>query len=325
MRIAILGSEYSWSVKQIEEAAERRGHAVDFIRMKDIVIEMDPKLKVTVNGFRDMKVYDVILRRRIIENFMQSLVVASYMKKHKKVVISKRADIGQSLDDKMTQAIKFEKGGVPHLPVFQALSYKNAIRLLKKVDYPIIIKGLIGTKGREVFKAGSRSAALKILKKEKYPKVLIQEFVDIKNDYRVFVIGKRVVGCMKRKIPEGEYRANVAQGAEVEKIKVSKNIKELALKAVKVLGYEIAGVDIIYRKKRPRILEVNASPGFKGFNKAIGKNVEEDIVAYIERRVKKHKRELRKGKVKKNGISKVRPASKKKTRWQKFIGTLWEK
>lgn len=339
MRIAILGCENSWSVKRIIEEGEKRGHVVEFIRTEDIVIEMDPKLKVTVNGYRDMKIYDVLFRRRIVNNFMQSLVVASYMKRHNKVVISRGADIGQSLDDKMTQAIKLRKAGLPHLPTFQALSRKNSLRLLKKVSYPVIIKGLVGTKGKEVFKADSRSSALKILKKEKYHRVLIQEFINIKSDRRVFVVGKKVLGVMKRIIPEGSFKANVAQGATVKKVKLSKQVKHLALKAVKVLGYEIAGVDVIYRKKKPRILEVNASPGFKGFSEATGINVSEEMIKYIERRYKAHRIESKKKREKKalrkknraerlGGDSAERPVAEKdnnKSRWQKFIGTIWEK
>ncbi|MBU2595296.1 hypothetical protein KJ713_00470, partial [Patescibacteria group bacterium] len=221
MKIAILGCERSWSVRKIEEIAKKRGHQVTFIRDRDLVVKIDPKLEVSINGIKDLKNYDVLLRRRIVHGYLQSLIAARYMRRHGKLALPTRIDVGQALDDKMTQAVKLHSAGVRHLPVFQALTRKNALRLLKMVDYPIIIKGIIGTKGRQVFKVNTKSAALKIIKKYRYANVLIQEFVNIKHDRRIFVVGKKVLGVMKRIIPKGEYRANIAQGARAEKAKLS--------------------------------------------------------------------------------------------------------
>ncbi len=268
MKIAILGCERSWSVRKIESVAEKRGHKVTFLRVKDLIIKIDPRLEVSINGNIDLKNFDILMRRRIVDGYLQSLIAASYMRRHNKLVIPRRIDIGQALDDKMTQAVKLHFAKIRHIPVFQALSRKNALKLLKEVDYPIIIKGIVGTKGKEVFKVNSRSAALKIIKKYRYPNVLIQEFVNIKHDRRVFVVGQKVLGVMKRIIPKGEYRANVAQGASTAKALLSKELKKIALKATKILNYDIAGVDVIYRKEKPAVLEVNASPGLKGFSKA---------------------------------------------------------
>src|SRR3989304_2477088 len=245
MKIAILGCERSWSVKKIEEEAKKRGHQVAFVRDKDLVVKIDPKLEVSINGIKDLKNYDVLLRRRIVNGYLQSLIAARYMRRHGKLALPARIDVGQALDDKMTQAVKLHSAKVRHIPVFQALTRKNALRLLKMVDYPIIIKGIIGTKGKQVFKINTKSAALSIIKKYKYANVLIQEFVNIKSDRRVFVVGKKVLGVMKRIIPKGEYRANIAQGAKAEKGKLSNELKRIALKAAKTLDYDIAGVDVI--------------------------------------------------------------------------------
>jgi len=294
MKIAILGCERSWSVKKLEEEAKKRGHKITFIKISDLVFEIDPKLKVSINGIKDLKNFDILMRRRIVEGYLQSLVAASYMRKHNRLVIPRRVDVGQAYDDKMTQAVKLHNGGVKHLPVFQTLSRKNAIKLLNTVDYPIIIKGLIGTKGKQVFKVNSKSAALKLLKKYKYANVLIQEFVNIKHDYRVFVVGKKILGIMKRVIPEGEYRANVAQGAKTVKTKLSKRVKKIAMQAIKILKYDIAGVDVIYHKKMPAVLEVNASPGLEGFSKTTKINVAEKIIKYLEKRQRFHMKKLQK-------------------------------
>lgn len=323
MKIAILGCERSWSVKKIEEAALKRGHQVTFVRDKDLVVKIDPKLEVSINGIKDLKNYDVLLRRRIVNGYLQSLIAARYMRRHGKLALPARIDVGQAFDDKMTQAIKLHSAGIRHIPVFQALTRKNALRLLKMVDYPIIIKGIIGTKGKQVFKVNTKSAALKIIKKYKYANVLIQEFVNIKSDRRVFVVGKKVLGVMKRIIPKGEYRANIAQGAKAEKTELSNELKNIALKAARTINYDLAGVDIIYRKKKPAVLEVNSSPGLEGFSKATGINVAEEIVLYLEKRFNKHQKRLKKGKKIKN--KETKKAEKKRVWWKKNIKEIFGK
>jgi len=323
MKIAILGCERSWSVRKIEEIAKKRGHQVTFIRDRDLVVKIDPKLEVSINGIKDLKNYDVLLRRRIVHGYLQSLIAARYMRRHGKLALPTRIDVGQALDDKMTQAVKLHSAGVRHLPVFQALTRKNALRLLKMVDYPIIIKGIIGTKGRQVFKVNTKSAALKIIKKYRYANVLIQEFVNIKHDRRIFVVGKKVLGVMKRIIPKGDYRANIAQGARAEKAKLSNELKSIALKAARTLDYDIAGVDVIYRKKKPAVLEVNSSPGLKGFSKATGVNVAGEIIIYLEKRYRIHKRKLKKHKTIKN--EKTKQEKEKRGWWNKNIGEIFGK
>lgn len=282
-----------------------------FIRDKDLVVKIDPKLEVSINGITDLKNYDILLRRRIVHGYLQSLIAARYMRRAGKLSIPTRIDVGQALDDKMTQAVKLHSAGVRHIPVFQALTRKNAMRLLKMVDYPIIIKGIVGTKGKQVFKVNTRSAALGIIKKYKYANVLIQEFVNIKHDRRVFIVGKKALGVMKRIIPKGEYRANIAQGAKARKAKLSKELKEIALRAAKTLDYDIAGVDVIYRKGKPAVLEVNSSPGLKGFSRSTGINVAGEIITYLEKRYRIHKRKLKKDKQLKNNNN------EKEGRWWK--------
>jgi len=323
MKIAILGCERSWSIKKIEKVARLRGHHVTFVRDKDLVVKINPKLEVSINGIKDLKNFDVLLRRRIVNGYLQSLIAARYMRRHGKLTIPARTDVGQALDDKMTQAVKLHSAKVRHIPVFQALTRKNAIRLLRMVDYPIIIKGIVGTKGKEVFKVNTKSAALKIIKKYKYANVLIQEFVNLKHDRRVFVIGKKVLGVMKRIIPKGEYRANIAQGARAEKAKLSLELKLLALKAARTLDYDIAGVDVIYRKGKPAVLEVNSSPGLKGFSKATGINVAGEIVNYLEKRFKLLQNKTRKGKESRK--KKIKKEEIKKGWWKKNIGEIFGK
>jgi ribosomal protein S6--L-glutamate ligase len=55
-----------------------------------------------------------------------------------------------------------------------------------------------------------------------------------------------------------------------------------ALKAAKVLGLSVAGVDMLQSKRGPLIMEVNSSPGLEGIEKATGENIAGKIIEYME-------------------------------------------
>ncbi len=58
----------------------------------------------------------------------------------------------------------------------------------------------------------------------------------------------------------------------------------MALRAAALCGLDIAGVDLLETKAGPLLLEVNAAPGFEGFERAGERGVPSRIADYIETR-----------------------------------------
>jgi ribosomal protein S6--L-glutamate ligase len=87
---------------------------------------------------------------------------------------------------------------------------------------------------------------------------------------------------MKRKAKPGEFRSNVHLGGSVENYVLTEQEKESAIKAAKVLGLSVAGVDLIQSNRGPLVLEVNSSPGLEGIEKASGIDVADKIIEYLE-------------------------------------------
>ena len=87
---------------------------------------------------------------------------------------------------------------------------------------------------------------------------------------------------MKRKAKPGEFRSNVHLGGSVEKYDLTEQEEESAIKAAKVLGLSVAGVDLIQSNRGPLVLEVNSSPGLEGIEKASGIDVAGKIIEYLE-------------------------------------------
>ena len=69
-------------------------------------------------------------------------------------------------------------------------------------------------------------------------------------------------------------------------IKITQEEKKLALKATKALNLAVAGVDIIRSNKGPLLLEVNSSPGLEGIENATGKDIANEMIKVIERKLK---------------------------------------
>jgi len=93
----------------------------------------------------------------------------------------------------------------------------------------------------------------------------VEKFIDYDNtDYRVDIVDGQYVGCYGRKANGGDWRTNVTSGGSVFVREPNEDVINLALKAVKLTGLDIAGVDIIYDRKKEEyiVLEINGIPAF---------------------------------------------------------------
>jgi len=104
-------------------------------------------------------------------------------------------------------------------------------------------------------------------------------------DLRVFVVGDKVVGAMKRQAQAGEFRSNLHRGGSAVSIKLSREEELTAIAAAKSLGLGVCGVDLLQSKRGPLVLEVNSSPGLEGIEGATKNNIAGAIIKYIERHI----------------------------------------
>ena len=168
----------------------------------------------------------------------------------------------------------------------------NLSGILNKVKrYPVIIKLANSTHGLGVLKAESRSAAESIVESflKLRQKCLIQEFIKeaAGEDVRAFVVDGKIVASMRRKAEGDEFRSNLHRGGIAEKIELSELEKSVALKSTKILGLNIAGVDMLRSKYGPLVLEVNASPGLEGIETITGVDIAGKIIDFVERNANK--------------------------------------
>lgn len=122
----------------------------------------------------------------------------------------------------------------------------------------------------------------------------LEKFIDYDNtDFRVDIVDGEFIACYGRKARKGDWKTNITSGGSVFLREADEKLVELAIKAAKVTGVDIAGIDIIYDREREEyvVLEVNGIPAFAtpeqekmglNFN---GKKIDK-IVELIEKRIK---------------------------------------
>ena len=189
-------------------------------------------------------------------------------------------------------------------------------------QFPVILKGSGGDRGTRVFRADNLEQLERLVRElrksetEEGRRYMIQEWIENEGDYRVLVLGEKVLGVMKRsRLSEKEYRNNYSMGGKVEVTDLPEEIKRMAVKAARVCGLMVAGVDVMFcgsnscehfsshcesvarlnvtAKKiasscaicsDPRnyvVLEVNKGPQFRGFMEATGIDVPREIVRFL--------------------------------------------
>ncbi|UHQ22471.1 30S ribosomal protein S6--L-glutamate ligase [Lysobacter sp. 5GHs7-4] len=166
---------------------------------------------------------------------------------------------------------------------------------------PHVIKLNEGTQGAGVMLTEKLSASRGVIEALRglYANFLVQEFIaEAKGaDLRCFVVGGKVVAAMKRQAPKGDFRSNLHRGGTAKGVKASAAEQDVAIRAARVLGLGVAGVDLIRSDRGPLVLEVNASPGLEGIEEASGVDVAGEIIAYVASRMKR--RSARRAAVKK--------------------------
>lgn len=291
MKIAILSrNESLYSTRRLVEAGRARGHEVDVIDTIHCYMDITSS-RPTVRYYGDeLPVYDAVIPRIGASiTFYGTAVVRQFemmgtFSVNESVAISRSRDKLRSLQLLSRKGIGLPRTGFAHKP-------DNIKDLIRNVGgAPLVIKLLEGTQGIGVVLADTNKAAESII--EAFmglnANILVQEFIKEAGgaDIRCLVIEGRVVAAMKRQAKEGEFRSNLHRGGSAELVRLSKEERETAVSAAKVMGLNVCGVDILQSSRGPVVMEVNSSPGLEGIEAATGKDVAAMIIRFIEKQAR---------------------------------------
>ena len=97
------------------------------------------------------------------------------------------------------------------------------------------------------------------------------------------MVGGKVIAAMKRQGAEGDFRSNLHRGGSASRIKITPEERSTAVRAAKVMGLNVAGVDMLRGNHGPLVMEVNSSPGLEGIEEATGVDIAGAIIDFIEK------------------------------------------
>ena len=150
---------------------------------------------------------------------------------------------------------------------------------------PHVIKLNEGAQGAGVMLTEQPSASRSVVEALRglYASFVVQEFIGEAEgaDLRCFVVGDEVVASMRRQAPEGDFRSNLHRGGTALHVAATDEERVVAIRAARVLGLGVAGVDLIRAKRGPLVLEVNSTPGLEGIEAVCGVDVAGRIVEHL--------------------------------------------
>ena len=298
MKIAILSRNTKlYSTRRLVEAAVQQGHEApvyDTLKCYMDVTTMRPSVKYKGEPITGV---DALIPRIGASITMYGMAVVRQFEMMGVFPLNESVAIGRSRDKLRSLQLLSRKGiGLPISGFAHDVS--NTEDLINMVGgAPLVVKLLEGTQGKGVVLAETKKAAESVIDAFRGLKAdfLVQEFIKEAGgaDIRCFVIGDKVVAAMKRQAKEGEFRSNLHRGGVATVVKITPEERSTAVRAARIMGLNVAGVDLLRSNHGPVVMEVNSSPGLEGIEQATGKDVAKLLIEFIEKNAKPHKTRTR--------------------------------
>jgi gamma-F420-2:alpha-L-glutamate ligase len=280
--------EESWETQKLVEEFEKQDVKIRVVNPNDvdIFVDRDDRKSIIVSG-KPRWLPDFVIPRTGSGTTYFIKAIIRHLERLGVTLINGSHAIDTVKDKLYTQQILAES----NLPVPKTLLLKHPINLEwveKHLTFPVIIKTLSGSFGAGVFLAENKKQLAQLIKmaeitNEGYD-IILQEFIEDSygKDLRVLVINGKVAGCMMRQAVDDDFRANITRGGEGIPYQITEDIEWLGGESARLLGLDIAGVDLLFSNGSYKICEVNSSPGFEGMDKFTHTNIAEDIVHYVK-------------------------------------------
>ncbi|MBS1267143.1 MAG: Tetrahydromethanopterin:alpha-L-glutamate ligase [Candidatus Woesearchaeota archaeon] len=286
MRAALIsqGSTSSqWTLKAMRNYFDQ----ADDVYLKEIEIQTSKNgLQVRYKG-KELPEYDCIFAKGSFRYPLHLRSISDYY--YDKCYMPIRPETFSIGHDKWLTHLVLQRRNIPMPTTYLSPDVKTAKLILKKINYPVILKYPSGTQGKGVMftdSYASASSMLDALSMLNQP-VIIQDYVETGgSDIRTIVCGQEVIASMKRVAVKGEKRANIHAGGTGEAYTPTAKVRKVAVQTAEAIGADMCAVDILESVKGPTVIEVNLSPGLQGITKATGTDVADKIGKFLYRKTK---------------------------------------
>lgn len=290
MKIAILSRKYDlYSTRRLVEAAQTYGHRADVIDTMRCYMNITSSRPTIHYKGAELESYDAVIPRIGASVTFYGAAVVRQLEMMNVFCVNDSVAITRARDKLRSLQLLSKKGiGLPITGFAHSLD--EIQDLIKMVGGPpLIIKFLEGTQGVGVVLVETTKAARSVIEAFLGLKVniLVQEYIKeaAASDVRCFVVGGNVVAAMKRQGKAEDFRSNLHRGGLATAVDITDEERTMAIRAAHIIGLNVAGVDIVRSNRGPLIIEVNASPGLEGIEKATGADVAGSIIKFIEQNI----------------------------------------
>lgn len=293
MKIGIFSQDETlYSTRRLIEAAKAHGHevqVVDPLKCYMNITSSKPTVHYAHKEVKQELFFDAIIPRIGPSITSYGIAVLRQFEVAGTYSVNESVAIARSRDKLRAHQLLARKCvGMPR--TCYANSPEVTEDLIKFVGGPpLVVKVIESTHGEGVVLAETQKAAESLIEAFRGLRAnfLVQEFVKESHgtDIRCFVIGKKVVAAMQRIAMDDDFRSNLHRGGKAEAVKLTPQERSIAVKAARVMGLNVAGVDIVRSHKGPLVLEVNSSPGLEGIEKTSEKDLAGLIIEFMEKDV----------------------------------------
>ncbi|MCF6445380.1 30S ribosomal protein S6--L-glutamate ligase [Nereida sp. MMG025] len=290
LRIAVLSRENNYSTRRLVEEGEKRGHGVEVIDTTRCYMAINATSPEVYYDGKRLPRFDAVIPRVGASITSYGTAIVRQFETLGTYCVNGADGITASRDKLYAhQMLARARIGMPTTAF--AASPKDTANLISLVGTaPLIVKLLESTQGKGVVLAETKKAAESVIDAFRGLKAsfLVQDFVKeaAGEDIRCLVIGGKVVAAMKRTSAGDDFRSNLHRGGTAKVVRISKEERDVALRASRTFGLGMSGVDLLRSSDGPKVLEVNSSPGLEGIETATGKNIATLVYDAIEKRVR---------------------------------------
>jgi ribosomal protein S6--L-glutamate ligase len=289
MKITILSRSGSIpSTRRLVESARARGHRVRVLNPVKIEMHLDGRTVGLYYQRKKLAGTDVVIPRIAQSISTYGLAVVNQFGILGIPLVNSAQAIAQSRNKMRTLQLLSEAGiDIPSTVMArQASDLKEMVSLVGGV--PVLVKLLQGQERHGVMvceSLQSLEAALEAILGLGHDLIIQQYVRKTGQDVRVLVVGKEAVAAVRRRARVGRLSRTLIRGARLEKTIPSQAQRQAAVEAARLVGLEVAAVDLLDVRGLPKVFEVNSSPALTEMETATGMDLAAKIIERAEQLV----------------------------------------
>jgi RimK family alpha-L-glutamate ligase len=274
-----------WCSTQLRKAMEKHGITPVCFNFSQLTARIKSKPEVSAGETNILSELSALIIRPIGRGSLEEIIfrmdLLHRLQRLGMLIVNPPLSIERSVNKYCTLAL-LEENGLPVPKTIATENHEEALKAFHELGNDIVMKPLFGSRGIGSTRISDPEIAARIFRAVSFHHgvLYLQEFIHHGvSDVRAFVIGDQVIAAMHR-VAE-TWKTNISLGAKPTPLKIDREKEDLAVRAAKVVGCKVAGVDILESDRGPVIVELNSQPGWRGLQSVTSVNIAEEIVRYV--------------------------------------------